>query len=207
MYYNTTNQQPVCLYHHSHNIIGFCNSCGKYLCKDCAMHTNESSLICPDCYNKTLLFKKAHYQSRKRTAIILSVLGTLAVLCFFATIFFFSSNNFSEIQTTITLAETGKEINLTWLYISLALLQILCTFGFFFGFQAFIRSIKKLPLIVIIFSFLFCMIIVWVAFTFSYIAGWICMILEWRNIQKEKRDYEFSLNFYQDFCKNNHIFS
>lgn len=206
MYNNSTNQQPICIYHHNPYIIGVCNSCGKYLCKDCAMHTNESSLICPDCYNKALLFKKAHYQSRKKTAIMLLVLGILAVNGLFATVFFLPSNS-SDIQTTITLAETGKEIDLTWLYISLAILQILCTFGFFFGLQTFIRSVKKLPLIVIIFSFLFCMLIVWVALTFSYIAGWICMILKWRNIQKEKHDYEFSLNFYQDFCKNNYIFS
>lgn len=88
MYYNATNQQSVCLYHHNPNIIGVCNSCGKYLCKNCAIHTNASSLICPDCYNKTLLFQKAHYQSRKKTAVILLVLGILAVICFSFIIFF-----------------------------------------------------------------------------------------------------------------------
>lgn len=127
---------------------------------------------------------------QEKTAIILLVFGILAVISLFAVIYFLPSN-LREIQTTVTFSETGKEINLTWLYILFAFFQILCTWGFFFGLQAFIRNVKKLPVIIIILSFLFCMMIIWIAFTFSYIAGWICMILEWHNLKKEKQDYEF----------------
>lgn len=195
--YNTyiSAPAPMCQWHQNQNIIGTCNRCGAYVCPECIFLAPDSSQVCPNCFKAEYGARIAENRHLKSTALLFLVLGILFTLGSYVLFIYMLLQkyniNFHEFHLeywTLAFNElTGGHISIGIIYILLFILSIFCSIGFLFGLRSVGRTVKKLPVIVIIFSVLLCAIGLGIMLQAAWLSGGFIMIRDFKLINKNKK--------------------
>ena len=207
-YYNLHASSPVCRWHQNQNIVALCSTCGSFTCEKCSLPTPDRRHLCPDCFKTEYEALLNETRQMKSTATLFVALGIISTLFLYMISIFLllkkadaSSVTLNLNTVTVAFQEfTNGSVLITAFYIIGFLFQLFCSIGFFFGMRRVVRSLRKLPGCVIVFSIFFFAIVLGLILQISWLIGGFIMIGDYRKIHKNNiilADMEHTLSIYR----------